>query len=287
MPLVLTQNAETADGHAYEDRLGVQYEFPRRYLGPMNEGERFVYYRGRRGVPAGEEPNAYLGAGVIGPIRPGSNDRFIAEIVSFAPFPTPVPFKLKGEYLEDVPDRGGSATGVYFRGTSVREVSEAVFDRILGLSDSSLRPVAQADSRPASAPGSAYPAAERAREIDEAGMTVALGLARSRWPEAEVSRMAHNNPGFDLLVVTDQEEAYVEVKSTAGLVPSFFLSEGERLFAARNAQSYSLLVVTGVRPDDATAVRHRWRDGAIEGPDVFLRPRQWAGTLSVDDDRKP
>lgn len=286
MPLVLTQNVETADGHAYEDRLGIQYEFPRRYLGPMNEGERFVYYRGRRGVPAGEEPNAYLGAGVIGPVRSGRDDRFIADIVSFTPFPAPVPFKLDGEYLEDVPDRGGSATGVYFRGTSVREISEAVFDRILGLSDASFRPTALGYSGPVNSPGPAYPAAERAREIDEAGMTIALGLARSRWPEAEVSRMVHNNPGFDLLVVSDQEETYVEVKSTAGLIPSFFLSEGERLFAARNAQSYSLLVLTGVRPDEATAADHRWRDGAIEGPDVSLRPRQWAGTLSVEDDRK-
>jgi hypothetical protein len=284
MPLVLTQNATTADGHSYEDRLGIQYEFPRRYLGTINEGERFVYYRGRRGVPAGEEPNAYIGTGVVGPIRSSRDDRFLAEIVSFTPFSTPVPFKLDGEYLEDVPDRGGSATAVYFRGTSVREISEAVFDRIVELSDTAVLPIASREGAAASASGLAYPAAERAREIDAAGMTIALGLARRRWPDAAVTRMAHNNPGFDLLLVSDQAQRYIEVKSTAGLAPSFFLSEGERLFAVRNADSYSLLVITGVRPGEGTAADHQWRDGAIEGPDVSLRPRQWAGTLSAVDE---
>lgn len=76
MPLVLTQNEATADGHAYADRLGQQYEYPTRYRSLMLSGEPFVYYRGRRGAPLGERPYAYIGAGVVGAIRPAERPGF-------------------------------------------------------------------------------------------------------------------------------------------------------------------------------------------------------------------
>jgi hypothetical protein len=277
MPLVLTQNAETAEGHVYEDRLGTQYEFPRRYLRLIGVGERFVYYRGRRGVPKDEVPNAYIGAGVIGPIVPNADGGLLlAEILDFVPFAAPVPFKRDGRYLEDVPDRGGSATGVYFRGTSVRPISEEVFGRILDLAAVMVEESEGAPARP----GGRYPSAERAQAIDEAGMPIALELARARWADAAVTPMPQSNPGFDLLVECDRSLWYVEVKSTSSLVPGFFMSESERLFATANADRYSLLVITGVRPEDGTSVTHYWHDGAVGGSGVELQARQWRGILT-------
>ena len=84
VPLVLTQNTETADGHDYADVLGQRYEFPSRYLKHMVSGELFVYYRGRRGAPEGERPYAYIGAGVIGTITGPADGRDNGLIVTSA-----------------------------------------------------------------------------------------------------------------------------------------------------------------------------------------------------------
>lgn len=233
---------------------------------------------------------AYLGVGVIASLHP-SEDRqlVVARVTDFQPFDAPVPFKIDGDYIEAVPDRGGSATGVYFRGTSVREISEAVFDRILSLAEATaLGSTEHPDAGPepaemgAVAAAHGYPAAERSRAIDEAGMRLAIDEVRLRWPEAQVERMPHANPGFDLLVARDDGPWYVEVKSTASHLPRFFLSEGERLFAAAHAGRYSLLVITAVETGAVDAPRSHWRDGAIDGPDVTLQPRQWSGLLAVD-----
>jgi hypothetical protein len=133
MPLVLTQNSVTVDGQIYADRLGEQYEYPRRYAAFMATGERFVYYRGRRGAPSGEPPYAYIGAGLVGHIEEPASGLLTAAIDDFVRFAQPVPFKVDGAYLEDVPDLGGSPTGVFFRGSSVRSISIGRYERILRL----------------------------------------------------------------------------------------------------------------------------------------------------------
>jgi hypothetical protein len=109
-------------------------------------------------------------------------------------------------------------------------------------------------------------------------MRRALAAARERWPGAPVREMPQNNPGFDLLIELPDGDWYVEVKSTAGATPRFFLSEGERAFAERAGDRYSLLVVTDVTAGQPSGIPC-WRDGALEGPGVELRPRQWRGEL--------
>ncbi len=76
--------------------------------------------------------------------------------------------------------------------------------------------------------GGAYPAPEVAAAIDMAGIAVALDAIRERFPDHEVEEMPHSNPGFDVTVRhRGATVAYIEVKSTASLVPGFFMSENE------------------------------------------------------------
>jgi hypothetical protein len=285
VPIVVTQNAATVDGHRYADLLGEQYEYPTRYAKLMATGETVVYYRGRRGAPSGEPPYAYVGVGVVGRIDGPVDGLLTARIEDFVQFDKPVPFKIDGHYIEDVPDRGGSVTGVFFRGTSVRALSEPSYRRILRLagleaaqgqtaSETSVGSLALgAIAEPAS--GSPYPSHTQAAASDDAGMNVAMQAVAGRWPLATVHRMAQTNPGFDIAVELDDGWQYVEVKSTAGTAQRFFLSEGERRFATRNADRYSLLVVTSV----LASPKVHWRDGAIDGPDIDLQPRQWLGRI--------
>jgi Domain of unknown function (DUF3883) len=241
MPLVLTQNLVTAEGHAYSDVLGLRYEYPTRYARLMTTGEPFVYYRGRRGAPKGEPPCAYIGAGVVGLVSGPTNGLFTAEIEDYVAFDRVVDFKVRGQYIEDVPDRKGSATGVFFRGTSVRPVSEEVYQRVLELGGLAFTSNKRNELPAPVGTGSTYPSATAAAESDAAGMVAAVAEARARWPRAHVHRMAQNNPGFDLAVDLPDGRWYVEVKSTSGQDPRFFLSEGERLFADRYSKRYSLL----------------------------------------------
>jgi hypothetical protein len=245
----------------------------------MRIGEPFVYYRGRRGVPAGEEKYAYIGTGVIGDVRPSQNvGKWMALVHDFNAFSSPVPFKLNGQYLEPVPDRGGSATGSYFRGTSVREVSTEVLTTILEIADRVAPPRTRQTRAPVASP---FGSPEHAAAVDEAGMQIAMREVALRWPDAEIHRMPHNNPGFDILVVRDDVEHYVEVKSTAGSTLRFHLSEGQRLYAIRHHDRYSLLVITGAYPTQLADASAHWRDGALEGEDLSLTPTAWLGELAT------
>ncbi len=273
MPVVFTQNFQTADGHSYADVLGRQYEFPPQYRSHVIPGEPFVYYRGRRGAPKGEPPYAYIGVGVIGEVGGPVDGLYVAAVEDFLPFDEPLPFKENGSYIEDVPRREGSAQGAAFRGTSVRPISDDVYRRILflaGLDGAALGPI----PIPA-ASGNTYPTAQAASASDEAGMGVALKAAAIRWSGATIERMSHGNPGYDIHVSWPGGERFVEVKSTAGVAPVFFLSEGQRLFSERHADRFSLLVVT----ECFTAKSVAWRDGALNGGDLRLEPTKYRAQL--------
>jgi len=127
-----------------------------------------------------------------------------------------------------------------------------------------------------------YPAPEVAAAIDVAGLAVALDAIRERFADHEVEAMPHSNPGFDVKVTRDGAEiAYIEVKSTASLVPGFFMSENERRFAEQHADRYHLVVVTGVRRDGGCEGSVHWHSGSLEQDGVDLQARQYRGLLQT------
>lgn len=132
-------------------------------------------------------------------------------------------------------------------------------------------------------PPRGYPDPAQSAAIDGAGVPIALAAIGKRFPQREVLKMPHTNPGFDVRVLDDDgvTVAYIEIKSTATSEPVFFLSEVERRFAEEQAARYYLVVVTSVDVSKRTGVVH-WHDGKLSRSDsVVLAPRQWRGALIV------
>ena len=266
MPIVLSTNEATASGHAYADITGAAYEYPRRYRRLITQGERFVYYRGRRLAGGGTRPQSYFGVGIIGEIVPSPNgqDRLVAEILDYRPFLRQVGLKWSdGSYVEP----GGTAGGRYYQ-VGVRRISEQVWLRLLE------------EGRPTeAAPAAATHASpEAAAEVDAYAMRAAINHLRTRLPGARIRAMPHNNPGFDIEVDGKTAIRFVEVKGTQASVPRFFITEGERQFARANRPSYLLLVVYDI---DRRSDRHRLLEHeAADIEDAFvLTPTQWVGAL--------
>lgn len=136
MPLVLVHNERTAGGDYdyWEDIEGELYHFPHQYKNRILEADRFVYYRGSRAADGSIRAPCYFGVGRVGEVWrdnriPESEHkqrwRWFCRIEDYRPFPEPVPFKVNGEYIEDIPQNHW--------GVGVRELSEAKFNRILSL----------------------------------------------------------------------------------------------------------------------------------------------------------
>jgi len=123
MPIILAQKSYDL---LYDDIVGEQYHFPRRYWAYVQPGQVFAYYH-----PAEKEDTNryYFGMGRIGAVRADArmSDHRYAEIIDYVPFQAPVPFIVNGEYLEHRPDAGPQ----FFR--AVRLVSDGVFQRILDI----------------------------------------------------------------------------------------------------------------------------------------------------------
>ena len=275
MPLVLTQNELTESGHSYADELGVEYEDPNLYRSLIQQGEPFVYYRGRKRADGSKQPQVYLGSGVIGKIEPSPRPGLlICDIEDFLAFNTPVPFKTDGDYLEPLGKVPASKAGLYFR-RGVREVDDSTFRRILTAADAE-DPNAARRGAEADLP---WASPELARLVDEIAMETAVDHLNGASPEGRVRRMPHNNPGYDVRIeFSDRPPRYVEVKGTIR-VPHFFMSEGERLFSHRHADSYSLLIVYALDLTSRTG-SVMLRDGAVAGDDLQLRPVTWEGALA-------
>jgi Domain of unknown function (DUF3883) len=92
--------------------------------------------------------------------------------------------------------------------------------------------------------------------------------------------MPHNNPGFDAKVLDEDGVIvhYIEVKSTLGAVPSFFMSENERAFAETHADIYELIVVSSIDAQ-ARSGDVRIHSGSLASNAVELTPQQWKGAL--------
>jgi hypothetical protein len=264
----------------YADIPYVSYEYPARYRKRIQPGRRFVYYRGRRRVGGGRQPQAYLGAGIIGAIRDSPTPgRLVCQILDGEEFLMPLPFKdERGNYLEP----GGSRSGYYQQG--VRDISEDAFQRILALAgagpmDGSL-PGHEDESSQLLVPNGSragYATAAVAQETERQSRIVLTNFLSRSLPGVEISAMALNNPGFDLETTADRFR-FVEVKGTSKPLPTFFLSEGERRFGDEHADAYLLAVVYGMDLSEET-----YDDIALSRaplkPGDLLAPTQWSGRL--------
>lgn len=264
MPLVLySGGGPSRDGYDYDDRTGVSYEFPDRYLSKVVEGERFVYH----------EPRVYSGTGVIGSIvRSAFPGRNICEILDWQPFPTKLCLKdAAGEYFEI--DRDAGQEAVYWA-QGVRLISEPSFDRIVRAAGSVV-PLdgRQRESQPH------YPARSA---IEQYAVDVVLRLLSTEHAGVEIDELPPNNPGYDIRVGPPANPArYVNVRATRSAEPVFWLTEGERQFSVVNSERFELFVIAGIDPN-GTATTHRvYRHaGAVQSQSVLLEPSQWRGKLT-------
>lgn len=112
MPLVLVHNEVVANpAHAWDDVEGVHYHYPSKYRGKIKTGEPFVYYRGVHRVGGKRGAAEYIGSGRIGEIWPdpsvGAQGKprhaYYCGIDNYARFAAPVPAKIDGKTLEDIP----------------------------------------------------------------------------------------------------------------------------------------------------------------------------------------
>jgi hypothetical protein len=119
-----------------------------------------------------------------------------------------------------------------------------------------------------------------ARAVDRIAMILAREHVAARFPNAIVTSMPHNNPGYDIRVTEDgRVSRYVEVKGTTAPEPRFFLSENERQFSVDNADLYTLVVFSSIDLDAETAEVTTSRDGAIDRAEAALREVLWKGRL--------
>lgn len=265
MPLVLSTNEATESRISYADVTGIEYEYPSRYRKLIHTGERFVYYRGRR-LPGGKtRPQQYFGAGVIGEVAASKRHtgRLVCRIHDYREFTHPVGLRWPdGSRVEP----GGAKGGLYYR-TGVRTLTDDEYGALI-----------EAGHPGDISPAVVYASPQSMREVDAYAMRTAVAYLRTKYPAAVIKRMPHNNPGFDIEVSPSESSIiYVEVKGTQGVVPRFFMSEGERVFASTNSRRYSLLIIYDI---DLVKESHLMLEHAGEPEERFmLKPSQWTGTL--------
>lgn len=275
MPLVLTQNEATTSGHTYDDRIGVSYEYPAsRYRKLISTGDRFVYYRGRRTLSGHSLPQAYLGVGIVGPIRHSNTaDRLVCNVLDYEPFPVSLPFRaLDGQHLEP----GGIKGGFYYQ-PGVRQISEEVFSSIVQRGFETGQHVVEPSSEESARAGGAYAKATLRVAVEEFAIAVALARVTATYGGLAVEEQSHSNPGFDIRVgPAGAPLRFVEVKGTMLQMPTFFITEGERYFSEVHAGRYTLMVIFSI---DLAA--HSYRVSEWNGPvsaELFnLSPLQWRG----------
>lgn len=264
VPLVFTQNEVNLSGLEYADVVGEVYEFPARYRSAIQPGEQFVYYRGRRRV-SGTGPQEYFGTGIVNEVS-AAGDLFRCSITNFQQFDPPVPFKDGDRYRE--PEANNRAqVGFYFQ-VGVRPIDQATFDAICaaGLGSTQVPP--------------GYATAEEARKVDEMAMTLAMAEAAHRWPEAEVRRMPHNNPGFDIEIRHSTGLVrFIEVKGTRAPEPRFFITAGEVKYSHAHSKCYSIWIFHSMNVESGAAVLVE-HDGAVAASSFELQPLQYLGRFT-------
>lgn len=127
--LILVEN----DDSKWDDRTGVIYHFPNKYIRLFEYGTKFIYYKSRTKnnrssyLRLSKNPH-YFGKGLIGKVFQDSNNKknYYSEINDYLPFKTAVDFKKNGKYLEELAYERSN----YFR-DGVREITKREYDLIL------------------------------------------------------------------------------------------------------------------------------------------------------------
>jgi hypothetical protein len=266
VPVVLaTAEGKDRSGYVYDDRTGISYEYPDRYRGYIDTGEPFVYHQPGKG---------YTGVGIIGAIRESAFEgRRVCEVLDYQEFLEAVPLKDDhGLYYEADPQYWPSGRIWWSKG--VRPLSSGRYEAIVTTASIG----SGADPKKPARTG--YAGAVTSREVDAHAMDIAEDELHRLFPDHEVHRMPHNNPGFDFRVGGAMSPyRYIEVKGTSTGEPVFFMSEGKRDFSNGHASNYTLLVVVGVDWRGRTHVELRRHDGAVTPDVVQLETMQWRGRL--------
>ncbi|MDZ7882574.1 MAG: DUF3883 domain-containing protein [Mycobacterium sp.] len=133
----------------------------------------------------------------------------------------------------------------------------------------------------ASARGLGYAAtAEEIQQVDDLAMKLALEEAARRWPQAQVQRMPHNNPGYDIEVRHAADcIRFVEVKGTRSTDPCFFITAGEVAHSQRHPERYSIWIfhAMDLGLGTATLTAH---DGPVTETHFELQPIQYRGRFT-------
>lgn len=130
MYTVIVENDESQ----YGDETGVLYHFPKVYSKHLPVGRQLLYYKGKikkkeyASLRLSNQPH-YFATATVASIYPDKKDpkRLYALIDNYRPFNHAIPFKIDGEYLEEVPPK---RVHNYWQ-FAVRSISKKVYDNIL------------------------------------------------------------------------------------------------------------------------------------------------------------
>jgi hypothetical protein len=276
MPLVFAQNEKSAAGVVYADKLGVSYEYPARYRSLIREGERFVYYRGKRREDDSTQVPHYFGTGFIGKItQSGGLNR--CAIVDFQPFDPIVPFKIGGRYLEqEANTKISKEVGLHYR-QGVRKIDQEAFEAICkqGLKSA---PKKRDEPKLKRLKRTDQTKALSSSELEKLTLQLALTECRKRWPNAK-SFLAVTGSPFSIAVHVPKDEThYISVKATGEPEPYIRLTAEEVQYSKSHATTYSLWVYYEADVQAGTA-RLASRDGPITEEHVDLQAALHGGRL--------
>ncbi len=126
---IITEN----DISHWDDRTGLIYHFPHRYLNILKPGTKVIYYKGRMtdkrfsGLRLSKNPH-YFGIAEIGKIsNEAKTTNYFAEITNFRMFDKAVDFKFKNTPLEEIPQNKARN---YWR-DGVRKISKEIYNKIV------------------------------------------------------------------------------------------------------------------------------------------------------------
>lgn len=133
---VITENDESK----WDDKTGIRYNFPNKYINILTEGTEVIYYKGKlknkayKSKRLSNDPH-YFGIATIGKVTKSKVDReFFAEILNFKKFDSPLSFKSDDKYLEQLNEE--LKKNYFWDG--VRKINLEIFQNIINKSDLNL-----------------------------------------------------------------------------------------------------------------------------------------------------
>lgn len=250
---------------------------------------RHPAWRAERGFPSAPdsvastaEAAAYITDGLrVYVVRTDTGDYYAGFLVGEYPADWPDNSELRSLFTEP----GGVkffTEGLYLNLEDAETPFRAEPGATTALQGSVLDPVTEpgAELPPSATKTFPYASPEVAAAVDTIAMDLAMDWAAETFPDAQIRRMPHNNPGYDILVIQNGAPTrYIEVKGTMTSTPRFYMSENERRFSVENAGSYTLIVFFRIDVASETA-ECRVREGAIDADELTVL--QWQGRLAAD-----